>query len=142
MLAGGGRPANLERGYYVQPTVFADVDNRSRLAQEEIFGPVTAVMPFEDEEEAIALANDTSYGLVGGLWTSDVGRAHRVAARIEAGLVSVNTFRPVHYMLPYGGYKLSGIGRENGFEALREFTETKTIVIDLATESPPDPFPT
>ena len=142
VLAGGGRPANLERGYYVQPTVFADVDNRSRLAQEEIFGPVTAVMPFEDEEEAIALANDTSYGLVGGLWTSDVGRAHRVAARIEAGLVSVNTFRPVHYMLPYGGYKLSGIGRENGFEALREFTETKTIVIDLATESPPDPFPT
>jgi aldehyde dehydrogenase (NAD+) len=111
LLTGGRRPAGLPRGYYVEPTVFADADNRSRLAQEEIFGPVTAVMPFEDEEEAIDLANDTVYGLVGGLWTSDVGRAHRVAARIEAGLVSVNTFRPVHYMLPYGGYKLSGIGR-------------------------------
>jgi aldehyde dehydrogenase (NAD+) len=140
LLAGGGRPAALERGYYVEPTVFADADNRSRLAQEEIFGPVTAVMPFDDEEEAIALANDTSYGLVGGLWTSDVGRAHRVAARIEAGLVSVNTFRPVHFMLPYGGYKMSGIGRENGFQAIREFTETKTVVVDLATDMPADPF--
>jgi aldehyde dehydrogenase (NAD+) len=140
MLTGGHRPADLPRGYYIEPTVFADADNRSRLAQEEIFGPVTAVMPFDDEDEAIALANDSVYGLVGGLWTSDVARAHRVAARIEAGLVSVNTFRPVHYMLPYGGYKLSGIGRENGFEALREFTETKTVVVDLAGEPPPDPF--
>jgi acyl-CoA reductase-like NAD-dependent aldehyde dehydrogenase len=140
LLAGGERPEGLPKGYYVEPTVFADADNRSRLAQEEIFGPVTAVMPFEDEDEVVALANDTAYGLVGGLWTSDVSRAHRVAAQIEAGLVSVNTFRPVHYMLPYGGYKLSGIGRENGFEALREFTETKTVVIDLAEETPPDPF--
>lgn len=140
LLTGGGRPEGLERGYFVQPTVFADVDNRSRLAQEEIFGPVTAVMPFDDEEEAIALANDTSYGLVGGLWTADVGRAHRVASRLESGLVSVNTFRPVHYMLPYGGYKLSGIGRENGFEAMRAFTETKTVVVDLATAMPADPF--
>jgi aldehyde dehydrogenase (NAD+) len=141
LLAGGGRPAHLPRGYYVEPTVFADTDNRSRLAQEEIFGPVTAVMPFDDEEAAIALANDTSYGLVGGLWTSDVGRAHRVAARIEAGLVSVNTFRPVHYMLPYGGYKMSGIGRENGFDAMRAFTETKTVVVDLSTAPSSDPFP-
>jgi len=141
LLAGGKRPEGLERGYYVSPTVFVDADNRSRLAQEEIFGPVTAIMPFDDEEEAIALANDTSYGLVGGLWTSDVGRAHRVAARIESGLVSVNTFRPVHYMLPYGGYKLSGIGRENGFEAMRAFTETKTVVVDLSSDSPGDPFP-
>lgn len=140
LLVGGGRPAGFPRGYYVEPTVFADADNRSRLAQEEIFGPVTAVMPFEDEEEAIALANDSRYGLVGGLWTSDVGRAHRVAARIEAGLVSVNTFRPVHFMLPYGGYKMSGVGRENGFQAVREFTETKTVVVDLATEMPADPF--
>jgi aldehyde dehydrogenase (NAD+) len=140
VLAGGGRPQGLDRGYYVEPTVFADADNRSRLAQEEIFGPVTAVMPFENEDEAIALANDTSYGLVGGLWTSDVSRAHRVAAAIEAGLVSVNTFRPVHFMLPYGGYKLSGIGRENGLQAIREFTETKTVVVDLSSEMPADPF--
>jgi aldehyde dehydrogenase (NAD+) len=140
LLTGGGRPKAFAKGYFVEPTVFADADNKSRLAQEEIFGPVTAVMPFETEEEAVALANDSNYGLVGGLWTSDVGRAHRVAAQIEAGLVSVNTFRPVHYMLPYGGYKLSGIGRENGFEALREFTEVKTIVIDLARDMPADPF--
>lgn len=140
VLAGGGRPDGLERGYFVEPTVFADVDNRSRLAQEEIFGPVVAIMPFDGEEEAIALANDTEYGLVGGLWTSDVSRAHRVASRIESGLVSVNTFRPVHFMLPYGGFKLSGIGRENSFDAMREFTETRTIVIDLSSDIPPDPF--
>jgi (Z)-2-((N-methylformamido)methylene)-5-hydroxybutyrolactone dehydrogenase len=86
------------------PTVFVNVANTSQLAREEVFGPVVAVMPFEDEDEAVALANDTDYGLVGGLWTSDVTRAHRVAHQIEAGLVSVNTFRPVHWMLPYGGY--------------------------------------
>jgi len=140
LLTGGARPDGLERGYFVSPTVFADVDNRSQLAQEEVFGPVVAVMPFENEDEAVALANDSDYGLVGGLWTSDVTRAHRVSARIETGLVSVNTFRPVHFMLPYGGYKLSGIGRENGFDAMREFVETKTVVIDLSSETPPDPF--
>jgi aldehyde dehydrogenase (NAD+) len=140
LLAGGSRPAGLDRGYFVSPTVFADVDNKSRLAQEEVFGPVVAIMPFDGEEEAIALANDSDYGLVGGLWTNDIGRAHRVAARIESGLVSVNTFRPVHYMLPYGGFKLSGIGRENGIDAMRMFTEVKTVVIDLSTDPVPDPF--
>lgn len=140
LLTGGGRPDNLDKGYYIQPTVFRDVDTSSRLAREEVFGPVLAVMPFDDEDEVIGLANSTDYGLVGGLWTRDVSRAHRVAARIEAGLVSVNTFRPVHYMLPYGGYKLSGIGRENGMDAFDEFTETKTIVVDLSTAMPPDPF--
>jgi aldehyde dehydrogenase (NAD+) len=140
LLAGGGRPSSLSKGFYVEPTVFAEADNASRLAQEEIFGPVTAVMPFDTEDEVVAMANDSRYGLVGGLWTSDVGRAHRVAAQIQCGLVSVNTFRPVHYMLPYGGYKMSGVGRENGFEALRAFTETKTVVVDLSTDMPTDPF--
>lgn len=140
LLTGGGRPEGLGKGYYVEPTVFSDVNTDSRLAREEVFGPVLAIMPFDEEDEAIALANSTDFGLVGGLWTRDVTRAHRVAARIEAGLVSVNTFRPVHWMLPYGGYKLSGIGRENGMEAFDEFTETKTIVVDLSPDTPADPF--
>ncbi len=140
LIAGGKRPAGFERGYYIEPTVFADVDNRSRLAQEEIFGPVLAAIPFDTEEEVIRLANDVEYGLVAGLWTSDVSRAHRVAGQLEAGLVTVNTFRSTHWMLPYGGYKLSGIGRENGLEALHGFTELKTIVIDFETAPPADPF--
>ena len=140
LVAGGGRPAGLERGYFIEPTVFADVDNRSRLAQEEVFGPVLAIIPFDTEEEVIALANDVPYGLVAGLWTQDIGRGHRVAAQIDAGLVSINTYRPVHWMLPYGGYKLSGLGRENGLAALEEYTEIKTVVVELATGAPADPF--
>lgn len=140
LLVGGGRPKHLERGYFIEPTVFADVDSRSRLAQEEVFGPVAALIPFDSEEEVVTLANGTSYGLVGGLWTRDVARAHRVAMQLQSGFVSVNTFRPVHYMLPYGGYKLSGLGRENGLDALREFTQTKTVVVDLASARPADPF--
>ena len=97
-------------------------------------------MPFDTEEEAVRLANDVEYGLVAGLWTSDVGRAHRVAAAIEAGLVTVNTFRTTHPMLPYGGYKLSGLGRENGMEALHHFTEVKTVVVDFDAAPPADPF--
>ena len=140
LIAGGGRPKGFDRGYYIEPTVFADVDNRSRLAQEEIFGPVLAAIPFDTEEEVVRLANDVEYGLVAGLWTSDVSRAHRVAGQLEAGLVTVNTFRSTHWMLPYGGYKLSGIGRENGLEALNAFTELKTIVVDFETMPPADPF--
>jgi len=140
LVTGGGRPADLETGYFVEPTVFADVDNRSRLAQEEVFGPVLAMIPFDTEEEVLAMANDTKYGLVAGVWTSDIARAHRMAGRIEAGLVSVNTYRPIHWMLPYGGFKLSGIGRENGLEAIDQFLETKTVVIELSEEMPADPF--
>jgi aldehyde dehydrogenase (NAD+) len=140
LVTGGKRPAAFPKGYFIEPTLFADVDNRSRLAQEEVFGPVVAAIPFDTEEEVVAMANDVRYGLVAGLWTSDVTRAHRVAGRIEAGLVSVNTYRPVHWMLPYGGYKLSGIGRENGLVALEEYTEIKTVVVELSSETPADPF--
>lgn len=140
LVAGGGRPAALSSGFFVEPTIFADVNNRSQLAQEEVFGPVLAVIPFDDEDEAISLANDVHYGLVAGIWTENIGRAHRVAAAIKAGFVSVNTYRPVHYMLPYGGYKSSGLGRENGLEVLREYTELKTVVVELADQDPPDPF--
>ncbi|MTD53308.1 aldehyde dehydrogenase family protein [Amycolatopsis sp. RM579] len=140
LLCGGGRPDGFERGYFIEPTVFADVDNTSRLAQEEVFGPVLSVLPFDTEDDAVAMANDTRYGLVGGLWTSDVARAHRVAARIETGLVSVNTFRPILPALPYGGFKMSGIGRENGLEVLDDYTETKAVYVDLSTMEPADPF--
>ncbi|HVV23369.1 MAG TPA: aldehyde dehydrogenase family protein, partial [Pseudonocardiaceae bacterium] len=140
LLCGGGRPSGFDRGYFVQPTVFADVDHASRLAQEEVFGPVLAVLPFDTEDDVVTMANDTRYGLVGGLWTSDVGRAHRVAARIETGLVSVNTFRPILPALPYGGFRMSGIGRENGLEVLDEYTETKAVYVDLSTTEPSDPF--
>jgi aldehyde dehydrogenase (NAD+) len=140
LLSGGGRPEGLDRGYFVRPTVFADVDNRSTLAQQEVFGPVLAIIPFDTEEEVVAMANDTQYGLVAGLWTSDVTRAHRVAHQIEAGLVSVNTYRPIHYMLPYGGYKLSGIGRENSIDVINHYTEIKTVVVSLAETAEPGPF--
>ena len=124
----------------MQPTVFADVDNASRLAQEEIFGPVLAVIPFETEEEVVEAANDTRYGLVAGIWTRDVKRAHRMAGAIQAGMIAINTYRPVHWELPYGGYKMSGIGRENGLEALRYYTEVKSVFIELSENPPADPF--
>lgn len=138
VAAGGGvyKSADTGDGYFVRPTVFADATNDMRSSREEIFGPVCSVIPFDTEEEAVAIANDTIYGLVGGLWTRDVGRAHRVAARIEAGTVWVNTYRYVRWAMPYGGFKISGIGRENGPEALDEFTELKTTVINLGGQYP------
>lgn len=140
LVTGGGRPEGLPKGYFVQPTIFADVDNKSRLAQEEIFGPVMAAIPFDTEDEVVAMANDVKYGLVAGFWTKDVTRAHRVAAELEAGLVSVNTFRPTHWMLPYGGYKMSGIGRESGMASLKDYTETKVVVVELSESLRDDPF--
>lgn len=140
LLAGGGRPDGFTQGYFIEPTVFADVDNGSSLAQEEVFGPVLSVIPFDDEDEVVTMANDTRYGLVAGLWSSDLRRAHQVAARIQSGLVSVNTFRPIHPAMPYGGFKMSGLGRENGLEVLQEYTEVKSVVLDLSSNQPADPF--
>ena len=118
----------LARGFYVQPTVYDRVDNDMQIAREEIFGPVLAVIPFDDEEEAIAIANNTAYGLVAGLWTTDVSRALRVSARLEAGQVFVNDWTG-NVEAPFGGYKQSGYGREKGFEALYEYTRLKSVMI-------------
>lgn len=143
LLAGGQRLSGggLDSGYFVSPAVLADVDNSMRVAREEIFGPVACLIPFDTEEEAIAIANDTRFGLVAGLWTRDLGRAHRVSQQIDAGSVWVNTYRYVRWSLPYGGFKASGWGRENGIEALDAFLETKTTVMS-ATGQFANPYST
>jgi aldehyde dehydrogenase (NAD+) len=132
ILAGGGR---LDRpGYFVEPTVFGNVTNTCRVAREEIFGPVVSLMRFEGEEQAVAIANDTSYGLAAGVWTENVKRAHRMVSRLRAGTVWVNNYRLVSHAVPFGGYKQSGVGREMGPEALNEFTELKSVWIDTGNE--------
>jgi aldehyde dehydrogenase (NAD+) len=130
-LALGGAVADTgSGGWFVQPTVFTGVSNQSRLAQEEVFGPVLAVIPFDTEDEAITIANDSKYGLGAGVWTTDLPRAFRLVEAIESGTVWVNTYRAVSFMLPFGGVKDSGIGRENGIEAIDEYLETKSVWIN------------
>jgi aldehyde dehydrogenase (NAD+) len=138
LVTGGHRitSGTLAPGYFVEPTVFAGVSNRMRIAREEIFGPVAALIPFDGEEEAIAIANDTPYGLTAGLWTRDVGRALRVSNSIEAGMVWVNTYSYVRASTPYGGFKASGWGRENGIDALEPYLETRTTVISTSGQFP------
>jgi acyl-CoA reductase-like NAD-dependent aldehyde dehydrogenase len=126
LVTGGGRPKHLERGWYVEPTVFAHVDNSSTIAQEEIFGPVLSVIPADDEQHAIAIANDTIYGLNAAVFTNDVDRARDVARNLRSGMVSHNAFR---VGITFGGFKQSGIGREGGREGLLPFLETKTVML-------------
>jgi aldehyde dehydrogenase (NAD+) len=129
----GGGPATKEDGggkYFVKPTIFTGVNNRMRIAQEEVFGPVLSVIKFKDEEEAVQIANDIAYGLGAGVWTQSVKRAHTMAKRIKAGTVWVNTYRAVSFLMPFGGYKASGLGRENGAEAIEGYLQSKSVWIN------------
>lgn len=125
---GGGRPAGLDKGFFVEPTVFVNVDNSSTIAQTEFFGPVGILAPFRTEEEALTLANDSAYGLGGGVWSSDTARAYRIARQVRTGMVMVNGQGGFNFDAPFGGYGHSGLGRERGAAALSEYLEHKSIV--------------
>jgi acyl-CoA reductase-like NAD-dependent aldehyde dehydrogenase len=132
VVCGGERPGgDLAGGYFMQPTVFTDVKDDMRIAREEIFGPVLSVFSFEDEDEVVARANASRYGLVAALWTNDLKRAHRVAAKLEAGTVWVNAYNILDPTTPFGGYKDSGIGRDLGLEAMHSYTQTKSVWVNL-----------
>ncbi|MFI6313939.1 aldehyde dehydrogenase [Nocardia fusca] len=126
VLVGGGRPEGLDQGYFVAPTLIDEVRNDMRIAQEEVFGPVISLITYEDEDDAVAIANDSIYGLSGAVYTEDLERGYAVAQRIRTGTVSVNG-SVIDFTLPFGGYKQSGVGREGGAEGLAEFFETKTV---------------
>jgi betaine-aldehyde dehydrogenase len=131
LAAGGARPSGMEKGYYVEPTIFYDVPNSARIAREEIFGPVAAVIPFSSEEEAIRVANDTPYGLAAAVWSRDIFKCLRVVKSLRAGIVWVNHMQPTYVEAPWGGYKQSGYGRELGPSGIDEYLETKQVYINL-----------
>jgi betaine-aldehyde dehydrogenase len=137
-LCGGTVPDDprLADGNYVTPAIFADCEDDMQFVKEEVFGPLMAVLPFDDEDEALLRANDTNYGLSGAVFTTDFARAHRVANRIEAGSVWINDYNALPASIPFGGYKQSGIGRENGLVTVDQFTQWKTIYANLHTFQP------
>ncbi len=135
LACGGGRPEmqGMEGGFWVEPTVFTDVTDDMRIAREEIFGPVMSILPFEEEDEAIARANDTPFGLAAGVFTTDLNRAHRVAGQFQAGMCWINNFNLVPLEAPFGGYKDSGVGRECSMAALDQFTQIKSVYVETGT---------
>jgi aldehyde dehydrogenase (NAD+) len=141
-LVYGGKRANPDAfpdGYFYSPTILSNVAPQSFIAQNEVFGPVLSVIPFEDEEEAIAIANGTPFGLAAGVWTLDIRRAHRVARQLQAGTVWINMYRAMAFNSPFGGYKSSGIGRQNGIEAIDQYLQTKSVWCELSDDVQ-DPF--
>ncbi|GGA61630.1 aldehyde dehydrogenase [Pseudoclavibacter endophyticus] len=138
--SGGARPDVGLPGYYFSPTVLTDVNNDMRVVREEIFGPVAAIMPFDTEDEVVALANDTDYGLAAGVWTQNLARAHRMARRLEAGTVWINTYRAMSPMSPRQGFKSSGVGIEHGLESMHEYTRLKSVWVNTDEGAVDDPF--
>ncbi|MFO7855609.1 MAG: aldehyde dehydrogenase [Paracoccaceae bacterium] len=138
LIAGGG-PSEVGPNF-VQPTIFTDVRNDMRIAQEEVFGPVLSIIGFDDEAEAVELGNGVIYGLAAGVWTKDIARAHRMAKALKAGTVWINTYRAISYMMPFGGMKQSGLGRESGIDAIAEYLETKAVWINTSDAPPGNPF--
>jgi aldehyde dehydrogenase (NAD+) len=141
LLHGGGQPpVAASGGWFHEPTIFTDARNDMRVCQEEIFGPVAMFMKFRDEPQAVELANAVQFGLASGVWTRDLARAHRMAAAIDAGTVWINTYRAMSPMSPLGGFKLSGMGKENGLEVMREYTRVKSVWVNTSDEPTADPF--
>ncbi len=131
VVTGGGRPERFEKGYFIEPTLFADVDNSMRIAQEEIFGPVLGVMPYDSEDQAVLIANDSPYGLAANITTEDPERAQRIADQLRVGVVRINHSDPYAADAPFGGYKQSGLGRQNGIEGFEQYLQTKTMGLPL-----------
>lgn len=140
LLIGGKRPERMGKGFFYEPTILACAEAATPSAVEELFGPVLSVLSFDDEDQAVAMANDTRYGLAAGVFTCDLARAHRVTRRVRSGIVWVNTYRAVSPMVPFGGFGLSGFGREGGVESVMDYTRTKAVWLRTSNDPIPDPF--